>query len=111
MLQHTPRKYIIWHLIQFLIFFSNDLKLFLGVALNNEDCSHAVKVATDEIQQLLLRRLSRSVAGHLVKSADCLKDTYVGTLQRCLESLEKNCHEQDASLLASDAVKQVNIKY
>ncbi|XP_069697228.1 dual serine/threonine and tyrosine protein kinase-like [Periplaneta americana] len=66
-----------------------------------------VLVATSEIQHLVLTRLSSAVAQELVQSVHCLQDTFVGTLQRCLESLEKNCYDQERSLSASDAVKQI----
>lgn len=60
-----------------------------------------------EIQQLVLRRLSSSVANEIVQSVGCLQESFTGTLQRCLESLEKHCHEFESSLSASDAVKQI----
>ncbi|XP_066997388.2 dual serine/threonine and tyrosine protein kinase [Anabrus simplex] len=66
-----------------------------------------VRVATSEIHYLVLSRLSSAVASQLMESVDCLRETYVGTLQRCLESLEKNCYEQEGNLLASDAFKQI----
>lgn len=65
------------------------------------------KIATMEIQQLVLRRLSNSVAKEIVQSVGCLQESFTGTLQRCLESLEKHCHEFEGSLSASDAVKQI----
>ncbi|XP_019866384.1 dual serine/threonine and tyrosine protein kinase-like isoform X2 [Aethina tumida] len=65
------------------------------------------KMAMMEIQQLVLRRLSNSVATQIVQSVGCLQESYTGTLQRCLESLEKNCHDFEGSLSASDAVKQI----
>lgn len=65
-----------------------------------------VRAATSEIQRLLLNRLSERVAKQLVTSVDCLRETFVGTLQRCLLSLEKS-YEHDSSLLASDALKQI----
>lgn len=64
-------------------------------------------MATMELQQLVLRKLSNSVAQQLVKSIGCLRESFTGTLQRCLESLEKNCHDTEGSLSASDAVKQI----
>lgn len=66
-----------------------------------------VKVATLEIQQIILKKLSKSVAQQLVQSVGCLQESFTGTLQRCLECLEKNCHEFEGNLLASDAVKQI----
>ena len=47
------------------------------------------------------------VATQLLQSVGCLKDIYTGTLQRCLESLEKNCPELEGNVSASDAVKQI----
>ncbi|PSN53685.1 Dual serine/threonine and tyrosine protein kinase [Blattella germanica] len=66
-----------------------------------------VFVATKEIQHLVLTKLSSTVAQELVESMACLQNTFVGTLQRCLESLERHCCDQDNSLSASDAVKQI----
>lgn len=72
------------------------------------DANHlSAKMATMEIQQLVLRRLSTSVATQIVQSVGCLQESFTGTLQRCLESLEKNCHESEGNLSASDAVKQI----
>lgn len=72
-----------------------------------EQRQQSAKLATLEIQQIVLRKLSNSVAEQLVKSVGCLQESFTGTLQRCLESLEKNCHEFEGNLLASDAVKQI----
>lgn len=66
-----------------------------------------INISTSEIQQLVLRKLCNSVATQLVKSVDCLQDSFIGTLQRCLESLEKNYNENEANLMASVAVKQI----
>ncbi|XP_022915170.1 dual serine/threonine and tyrosine protein kinase-like isoform X1 [Onthophagus taurus] len=65
------------------------------------------KVATMEIHHLVFQKLTNIVASRLVHSVGYLRESYTGTLQRCLESLEKNCHELEGSLLASDAVKQI----
>lgn len=64
-------------------------------------------MATLEIQQLVLKRLRNSVATQIVQSVGCLQESFTGTLQRCLESLEKNCHDLEGNLSASDAVKQI----
>lgn len=65
-----------------------------------------VRVATSEVQRFVLGRLGEKVAKELVNSVNCLRETFVGTLQRCLISLEKT-YEHDSSLLASDALKQI----
>lgn len=67
----------------------------------------SAKMATMELHQLVLKRLSNSVATQLVQSVGCLQESFTGTLQRCLEFLEKNCHDLEGNLLASDAVKQI----
>ncbi|KAJ8926827.1 hypothetical protein NQ314_020677 [Rhamnusium bicolor] len=75
----------------------------------NQNTHHQLtaKIVTMEIQQLVLKRLSTSVAIQIVQSVGCLQESFTGTLQRCLESLEKNCHELEGNLSASDAVKQI----
>lgn len=77
--------------------------------LDLEENGHqqSAKMATMELHQLVLRKLNNSVATQLVKSVGCLQESFTGTLQRCLESLEKNCHEFEGNLSASDAVKQI----
>ncbi|XP_044741549.1 dual serine/threonine and tyrosine protein kinase-like [Chrysoperla carnea] len=74
--------------------------------LSAQNTQQTVKVMTDEIQQLVLRKLSESVASKLVKSVNCLQESFIGTLQRCLENLEKSWREQEENLSASDAIKQ-----
>ncbi|XP_011693637.1 PREDICTED: dual serine/threonine and tyrosine protein kinase-like isoform X1 [Wasmannia auropunctata] len=65
-----------------------------------------VRVATSEVQRFVLSRLGEKVAKELVNSVNCLRETFIGTLQRCLISLEKT-YEHDSGLLASDALKQI----
>lgn len=60
-----------------------------------------------EIHQLVLRKLSTAVAMQLIQSVSCLQESFTGTLQRCLESLERNCSDLEGSLSASDAVRQI----
>lgn len=67
----------------------------------------APKVATIEIQHLVLRKLNESVASQIVQSVGCLNESFTGTLRRCLESLEKSCHVSEGGLSASNAVKQI----
>ncbi|XP_018566514.1 dual serine/threonine and tyrosine protein kinase-like isoform X2 [Anoplophora glabripennis] len=86
---------------------SNVAEVLEGYNHNNANHLLSAKMATMEIQQLVLRRLSTSVATQIVQSVGCLQESFTGTLQRCLESLEKNCHESEGNLSASDAVKQI----
>ncbi|KAG5892847.1 hypothetical protein JTB14_022170 [Gonioctena quinquepunctata] len=75
---------------------------------NKTNADHRVpKTATMEIQQLVLKRLNKTVASHIVQSVGCLHESFTGTLQRCLETLEKNCNELEGNISASDAVRQI----
>ena len=47
----------------------------------------------NEIQDFVLSQLNAAIAGKLIGSVDCLRDTYVGTLERCLQSLERGIFE------------------
>lgn len=75
--------------------------------VSSDSSQVSAKIASLEIKQIVLRKLSNSVAQQLVQSVGCLQESFTGTLQRCLESLEKNCQEFEGGLLASDAVKQI----
>ncbi|XP_057364454.1 dual serine/threonine and tyrosine protein kinase-like isoform X1 [Daphnia carinata] len=63
-----------------------------------EDCSsvdhHQLRKSTEEIQNLVLALLNKTIAEKLTSSVLSLRETYLGTLQRCLSSLEK-AHQHD----------------
>ncbi|XP_049881550.1 dual serine/threonine and tyrosine protein kinase-like [Pectinophora gossypiella] len=65
----------------------------------------SVKQASLDVQQTVLSKLSRKISQKLVKFVDCLKDTYFGTLQRCLESLEASCRAELGGRPASEAMR------
>ena len=62
-----------------------------------------------QVQELVLSRLNQAVAGKLISSVEYLKESYVGTLTRCLSSLEKADAEfaRETCGVASVALKQV----
>ncbi|KAG6458113.1 hypothetical protein O3G_MSEX010676 [Manduca sexta] len=68
----------------------------------------SVKQASLDVQQTVLSKLSRKISLRLVKFVDCLKDTYFGTLQRCLLSLEASCRSELGGRPASEAMRQLN---
>lgn len=72
---------------------------------NNTNVS--IKQASLDVQQTVLSKLSRKISLKLVKFVDCLKNTYFGTLQRCLESLESSCRQELGGLPASEAMRQL----
>lgn len=66
----------------------------------------ALQMCTAQIQDLVLGMLNAAVAEKLVGSVNCLRESFVGTLERCLASLETVCKEDD-SVQASNALKQI----
>ncbi|XP_076240379.1 receptor interacting protein kinase 5 isoform X2 [Calliopsis andreniformis] len=88
---------------------NNDVCSYQSIPFNDTEraeWSATVRAATSEVQRVVLGRLGEKVAKQLVNSVNCLRETFVGTLQRCLQSLEKT-YERDTCLLASDALKQI----
>ncbi|XP_069362798.1 dual serine/threonine and tyrosine protein kinase-like isoform X2 [Maniola hyperantus] len=65
------------------------------------------KQASLDVQRTVLSKLSRKISLKMVKFVDCLKDTYFGTLQRCLESLESSCRQELGGRPASEAMRQL----
>lgn len=64
-----------------------------------------IKCCIRQIQELIITRLNQAVANKLISSVDYLRESFVGTLERCLQSLEKS---QDASVhITSNYLKQV----
>ena len=85
---------------------------FDGVKLNenselleNDD----LEKCTLQVQELVLGKLNQTVASKLISSVEYLKESYVGTLTRCLHNLEKSDSEfaKDNGTIASGALKQV----
>ena len=64
-----------------------------------------LQYCTTVIQELVLARINNSVAKGLISSVRYLQDNFVGTLKRCIESLEKmdadGVHENDETATAS----------
>ncbi|XP_060823963.1 dual serine/threonine and tyrosine protein kinase [Bombus pascuorum] len=87
---------------------SNDVCLYQNLFNNSErtEWSVTVKAAISEVQRIMLYCLGEKVAKQLVNSVNCLRESFFGTLQRCLLSLERT-YECDTCLLASDALKQI----
>ncbi|CAH2060366.1 unnamed protein product, partial [Iphiclides podalirius] len=63
----------------------------------------SIKQASLDVQQTVLAKLSRKISLKLVNFVDCLKDTYFGTLQRCLWALEASCRRELGGRPASEA--------
>lgn len=64
-----------------------------------------IKACIRQIQELIISRLNQAVANKLISSVDYLRESFVGTLERCLQSLEKS---QDVSVhITSNYLKQI----
>ncbi|XP_008408016.1 dual serine/threonine and tyrosine protein kinase [Poecilia reticulata] len=59
------------------------------------------------IQELIVLRLNQAVANKLISSVDYLRESFVGTLERCLESLEKSNFDSSAHNVTSEHLKQL----
>ena len=60
-----------------------------------------------EIQEFVLQQLNASIASKLVGSVESLRNSYVGTLERCLASLEQNCLDNNEPPHALMALRQI----
>ncbi|CAG5019502.1 unnamed protein product [Parnassius apollo] len=84
---------------------TNTTNLTTTTCTNNANIS--IKQASLDVQQTVLSKLSRKISLKLVNFVDCLKDTYFGTLQRCVQSLEGVCRAELGGRAASGAVRQL----
>lgn len=66
-----------------------------------------LKKCTSAIQEFVLERLNQTIAAKLIDSINVLHDNYVGTLTRCLYSLESNGEEDETESSASKALQEV----
>ncbi|XP_063543147.1 dual serine/threonine and tyrosine protein kinase-like [Cydia strobilella] len=69
--------------------------------------SISVKQASLDVQRTVLSKLSRKISLKLVPFVDCLKQTYFGTLQRCLDALESTCRQELGGRPASEAMREL----
>uniref|UniRef100_UPI00358E2AE4 dual serine/threonine and tyrosine protein kinase isoform X2 n=1 Tax=Myxine glutinosa TaxID=7769 RepID=UPI00358E2AE4 len=75
----------------------------------NGDCLRArdVQSCSRKIQDMVLGRLKQAVAKQLISSVDYLRESFVGTLARCLESLERSGGEPAVEHPASVYLRQI----
>ncbi|KAK8376325.1 hypothetical protein O3P69_009755 [Scylla paramamosain] len=74
--------------------------------------SREVRQCTTQIQELVIGSLNAEVGRQLVDRVDVMRESYLGTLQRCLENLEKDCRACGEHPQIGDALKQmVNAAY
>lgn len=73
-------------------------------SMENISTRNELQLYRQEIQECVLQMLNASIASNLVGSVESLKNSYVGTLERCLTSLEINC---DNNTQALSALKEI----
>ncbi len=73
----------------------------------NNVTARELQNCTEEIQDLVLTLLNSAIAAKLVGSVDYMRDSFIGTLERCLICLEKSCQEAGESMETSNALKQI----
>lgn len=75
--------------------------------ITNQITSRELQQCNEEIQDLVLNLLNGAIAAKLVGSVDYMRDSFIGTLERCLSCLEKSCHDEGETMEASNALKQI----
>ncbi|KAM4796623.1 dual serine/threonine and tyrosine protein kinase [Rhinophrynus dorsalis] len=65
-----------------------------------------VKCCILQIKELIISRLNQAVVNKLISSVDYLRESFVGTLERCLRSLEKS-QQESSSHITSNHLKQI----
>lgn len=89
--------------------FNRHVPSFAGIELTDQlTVKHArdLKKCTNFIQEFVLIRLNETIANKLLDSINILHDNYVGTLTRCLFSLESNAREEDETELSTSKALQ-----
>lgn len=66
-----------------------------------------IKSCIHQIQELIVVRLNQAVANKLISSVDYLRESFVGTLERCLNSLEKSNMDSSVHNVTSNHLKQI----
>ncbi|XP_063630114.1 dual serine/threonine and tyrosine protein kinase-like [Cydia splendana] len=90
---------------------ANESELFSLQFSSTSQCttgdSISIKQASLDVQRTVLSKLSRKISLKLVPFVDCLKQTYFGTLQRCLDALESTCRQELGGRPASEAMREL----
>ncbi|XP_063071997.1 dual serine/threonine and tyrosine protein kinase [Engraulis encrasicolus] len=66
-----------------------------------------IKACIQQIQELIVVRLNQAVANKLISSVNYLRESFVGTLERCLNSLEKSTIDASVHNVTSNHLKQI----
>lgn len=73
------------------------------------------KKCTNQIQELVLAKINNAIAAKITQSVEILKENYMGTLKRCLITLEEanlsNSYSDSNSASVSEALQQVRVRH
>uniref|UniRef100_A0A672L8M0 Dual serine/threonine and tyrosine protein kinase n=1 Tax=Sinocyclocheilus grahami TaxID=75366 RepID=A0A672L8M0_SINGR len=78
-----------------------------GESVSSKD----IKMCISQIQDLIVVQLNQAVANKLTSSVDYLRESFVGTLERCLGSLEKNTAESSSNITSNHLKQILNAAY
>ncbi|XP_075052202.1 dual serine/threonine and tyrosine protein kinase [Mixophyes fleayi] len=70
-----------------------------------------VKNCIFQIKELIISRLNQAVVNKLISSVDYLRESFVGTLERCLRSLEKSQRESSTHITSNHLKQILNAAY
>ncbi|XP_018429540.1 PREDICTED: dual serine/threonine and tyrosine protein kinase, partial [Nanorana parkeri] len=70
-----------------------------------------VKSCIYQIKELIISRLNQAVVNKLISSVDYLRESFVGTLERCLRSLEKSQQESSMHVTSTHLKQILNAAY
>uniref|UniRef100_A0A8C5E8S8 Dual serine/threonine and tyrosine protein kinase n=1 Tax=Gouania willdenowi TaxID=441366 RepID=A0A8C5E8S8_GOUWI len=73
--------------------------------------SREIKSCIHQIQELIVVRLNQAVANKLISSVDYLRESFVGTLERCLSSLEKTNFDSVHNITSNHLKQLLNAAY
>lgn len=76
-------------------------------SLENISSRSELQMYRQEIQESVLQQLNASIASKLIGSVESLRNSYIGTLERCLASLEQNCIDNNEPPHALLALRQI----
>lgn len=79
----------------------------LEQSIENISSRSELQMYRRDIQESVLQQLNASIASKLVGSVESLRNSYVGTLERCLASLEQTCLDKNEPPHALLALRQI----
>ena len=67
-----------------------------------------IVMCSQEIQDMVVGASNEAVTKQLATRIDLMRQSYIGTLQRCLENLENDCRASGEAPCIGEALKKVS---